>query len=349
MKIEKKVMGTLNKCYCVAPLHYNNEDYVLVAAEKQDPCYLFDLKGDKVDTIWEGPGGVMSMVQVPGSNGQFLSTHKFFSPNDSKEAKIIVCTPENSKWNVNTLVELPFVHRFDILTSNGKNYLIACALKSGHEYKNDWEHPGRIFVAELPDNLTDYNEENQLKLEILKEGLTKNHGYTRYEENGQISCVVSTDNGIFRITPPTESCTSWNVETLTEDAGSDAALVDLNGDGIPELCALAPFHGPDIKIYEKKTGKYEVAYRYDKPAEFTHAIYGGDFGSGKAFIVGHREGERDLLMFTFDSENKTYKYELIDHDRGPANVLRIAGENKEILVAANRETDEIAMYTITDI
>lgn len=343
MKIEKKVIGHLTKCYCVAPLHMNGQDYFMVAAEKQDPCYLFDLDGNKVDTVWEGPGGVMSMVQVPGSNGQFLATHKFYSPNDSKEARIVVATPQAEGWKINTLAELPFVHRFDILEKDDKKYLIACTIKSDHEYKNDWTHPGKIYVAALPDDLTIFSEEHQLQFACLKDGLTKNHGYTRFDGDGKISSIVSSENGIFRIYPP-EGGNDWVVETLTTDSASDAGLADLNGDGEYELAVLAPFHGPEIKIYQKRADGYEVAYRYDKPAEFTHAIYVGECDGRQMFIAGHREGARDLLAFYW--ENGAYTYDIIDHDAGPANVLRVKSADRELLVAANRETDEIAMYNI---
>ena len=81
----------------------------------------------------------MTMVQIPGSNGEFLATHKFYSPNDSKEAKIILASPKGKNdWAVKTIADLPFVHRFDILTRGGVNYIVACALKSGHEFKDDW-------------------------------------------------------------------------------------------------------------------------------------------------------------------------------------------------------------------
>ena len=55
MQVKKKVISSLTKCYSIAPLHYHNRDYFLVAAEKQDPCYLFDMEGNRVDTIWEKP------------------------------------------------------------------------------------------------------------------------------------------------------------------------------------------------------------------------------------------------------------------------------------------------------
>lgn len=349
MKAVKKVIGKLNKCYSIAPLTYEGEEYFLVAAEKQDPCYLFDTEGNKVDTVWEGPGGVMSMVQVPGSNGQFLATHKFYSPNDSKEAKIVIVTPKaKGDWEVRTLVELPHVHRFDIVKRNGVNYLIACALKSGHEFKEDWSMPGKVYAAVLPEDLSSFDDENQLKLTVLKENMLKNHGYYRVVEDGVETSVVSADCGVFQFIPPENKDSEWEIKTLITDATSDAALVDLDEDGEKELLTLAPFHGEKIRIYKKMDGEFKQVYEYEKTAEFTHAIYAGTLLGKPAAVVGHRKGERNLIAFTYDKEAGAYKSEILDYDCGSANVYHYIKDGRDIIIGANREIDEIAMYEIEE-
>ncbi len=349
MKIEKKVISNLTKCYSIAPLTYQGREHILVAAEKQDPCYLFDLDGNLEDKVWDGPGGVMSMVQVPGTDGQFLSTYKFYSPNDSKEAKIVIVTPRGKgDWEIRTLVSLPHVHRFDILTRDGKNYLIACALKSGHEFKEDWSTPGKVYGAELPEDLSVFDEEHQLPLTVLKENMLKNHGYYRILEDGVPTALVSSNEGILRFTPPARGETKWTIETLLESPASDAVLVDLDEDGEKELCVLAPFHGEQVSIYKKLDGAYTKVYDLPEPAEFTHAIYGGNLCGRPAFVVGHRKGKRNLLAIRYDKEARGYAVQVIDEDRGPANVFHYTHNGNDILIATNREVDEVAYYTITE-
>lgn len=275
MKVEKKVIGNLAKCYSIAPLHYQGIDYFLVAAEKVGRCILFDLDGNEVDTVWTEPGGAMSIVQVPGTDGQFLSTYKCYSPNDSKEAGIVYVTPRGKgDWLVTTLVVLPHVHRFDILERGGVRYLIACTLKSGHEFKDDWSKPGKVYAAVLPENLNIFNQENPLHMEVIKDGLTKNHGYYRVDLDGTPGSVVSAEDGVFLFTPPAEPGRRWGVECLLDTPASDALLADLDGDGEQELAVIAPFHGDSISIYKKEDGHYRNAYAYDKPAEFAHSILG---------------------------------------------------------------------------
>lgn len=347
MKVEKKVISNLTKCYSIAPLHYNDADYFLVAAEKVDRCLLFDLDGNEVDTVWSQPGGVMSMVQVPGTNGQFLATHKFYSPNDSKEAKIVIVTPiEKGHWEVRTLVQLPHVHRFDIVERNGVHYLIACALKSGHEYKEDWSMPGKVYAAVLPDDLSSFDEEHPLSLTVLKDNMLKNHGYYRVRENDMDTCIISADCGVFQFIPPENPDADWEIHELLSTAASDAVLVDLDQDGEKELAVLSPFHGNQISIYKKKDGQFEKVYEYEKSADFTHAIYGGDLCGKPSVVIGHRKGERDLIVFTYNMDNQQYEAEVIDHDCGPANVFHYIKDGTDIIISANREIDEVAMYTL---
>ena len=345
MKVNKIKTHELEKNYSICPLHYNGADHMLVAAEKVNKCLLFDLDGNLEETVWEEPGGVMTMVQVPGSNGEFLATHKFYSPNDSKEAKIVLASPKGKNdWEIKTIADLPFVHRFDILTSGGVNYIIACALKSGHECKDDWSSPGKIWVGVLPEDLSGINENNQVELTPLKEDLLKNHGYCRVEEDGQVWAAVGTENGIFKVVPPAEKGGEWTVETLTEDPASDMTFVDFDDDGELEMLVFTPFHGEIVKIYKKTEGKYSCIKTFDKTYEFAHGIWGTRiFGKGVA-ILGHRKGERDLLACTYNGED--YVMEVLDHNVGPANVRVYEKPGKVGLVATNREIDEIAFYEI---
>ncbi|MCD8299663.1 MAG: hypothetical protein LUC41_00565, partial [Clostridiales bacterium] len=69
--MEKRVLANLEKCYSIAPLMYKGEPHILVAAEKHDRCILFDAEGNERETVWTEPGGVMTMVHVPGTDGQF--------------------------------------------------------------------------------------------------------------------------------------------------------------------------------------------------------------------------------------------------------------------------------------
>lgn len=346
MKVTKKVIGELEKCYSLARLQYNGSEHFLVAAEKVNKCELFDLDGNYEETVWEQPGGVMTMVQVPESNGQFLATHKFYSPNDSKEASIVIATPlGKNDWEIRKLTDLPFVHRFDILKSHGKQYLIACALKSGHEFKGDWSMPGKVYAAMLPEDLSAFDEEHQLELTVIKEDMLKNHGYYRHVDEKGESAVISCESGVFQFYPPEEEDSQWRIVQLIDVPASDALLLDFDQDGEEELAVISPFHGNKLSIYKKKEGRFSEVYTYPENLDFLHAIFGGTICGKPMLIVGHREGERYLLAISCDVRGN-YSAQELDRGCGAANVLHFVNRGKDVIVAANREINEIAMYTL---
>lgn len=349
MNIEKKIIGHLTKCYSIAPLHYNEKDFFLVAAEKQDPCYLYDLDGNQIEKIWDGPGGVMSMVQIPQTNGEFLATFQFYSPNDSKEAKIVRVVPnKDGTWTPQVLAKLPHVHRFDLLESNGLIYIIACTLKSGHTHKDDWSSPGKVYAALLPKDLSNFSEEHPLKFTVLKENMLKNHGYYRCQESGQDTALISCEEGIFQFFPPTRPGGAWEIHHILDTPASDAVLVDLDGDEKKELCVISPFHGDKVSIYSNDGSKYKKVYDYPEPAEFSHAICSCSLCNTPAFVFGHRKGKRNLIAITYNKNTGTFQETLLDTDCGPANVYYYQKNGKDIIISTNREINEIAMYLITD-
>ncbi len=158
IKFTRHSIAEIEKCYSVCPITLRGTKGFLVATEKAGGCFFFNLEGKLVEQIWQDPGGVMSLVPVPGKTDQFLSTQEFYGPNDSLKARIVLAYILDGKWQVKTVAELPFVNRLDVLVTPEKNYLIACTLKSGHEYKEDWTHPGKVFIAELPEDLVFFRE-----------------------------------------------------------------------------------------------------------------------------------------------------------------------------------------------
>lgn len=339
MRAEKKVLGELTLCYCVAPLEFRGKRHFLVASEKQHPCLLFDEQGVCVDQVWDGPGGTMTMVQLPGVDGAFLATHRFYSPNDNKQASIVLCRWAEGRWQVRTLLDLPGVHRFDLLERGGVRYLIACTIKSDYEYKDDWRFPGKVWAAVLPDDLTDRPEDFRLEARVIAEGLTKNHGYSRHGCSG----IVTAEEGVFRFTPPETPAGEWTCEKLLDQPTSDALLLDFDGDGAEELLTLSPFHGDTLTVFKRMPDGWQPVFTYEKKIEFAHAICAAVFGGRPMAIVGHRKGDRDLLAIRYDGG---YRVELLDHDVGPANALSYELAGKTCILAANREINQIARYVL---
>ena len=81
------------KCYVLVYTGVQGKQHLLVAGEKHAPCYLLDLEGNLIDTVWEEPGGVMTMVAIPDRDGMFLATHQFILP----------MTPSRQGWFVQSM------------------------------------------------------------------------------------------------------------------------------------------------------------------------------------------------------------------------------------------------------
>ena len=65
MRVQKKVVARLNKCYSVGEVVHEGRRCLVVASDQPDPCLLLDEDGTVLEHVWEGPGDVMTLEAVP--------------------------------------------------------------------------------------------------------------------------------------------------------------------------------------------------------------------------------------------------------------------------------------------
>ena len=386
MQFEKKFLTELNRCYATGQIEYNGERLALLATEGEGACFAYAAPDyDQQRIVWSAPGGTMSFVPLSGTNGEFLSNQKFFRMFQWEEATIVWVRPQaDGTFAVKELFTLPYIHRFDVLTAaDGSQYFIGCTLATKKETKEDWSSPGKIYVAELPADLN-----QPIHLTVLKDGLTQNHGYSRVTWNGHEASMVGAREGAFIVTPPAAAGQDWTIEQIMDWPVSDLAAIDLDGDGELEIATIEAFHGQYYRIYKLKGGHYERIYEHPEASEFYHVVVSATLRGRPAFIGGCRRGKMQLFCVTAadsagcgagcgarngagvggaaeaeaeissgtgmvgQSESQaavlTLETTLIDEGVGPSNVSVINEADRDVIVSANREKGEAALYFVTD-
>jgi len=345
MKFKKKILGKIDSCYASSSNVVDSKRNIIFATEGTGPCYMYSEPNFEQSTIWDAPGGTMSIIPIPGKNGDLLAIQNFFPTYQSANALIVWAHPKkDGTWSVKTLLCLPYVHRFDILTVGEVNYLICATLCSTKQFTDDWSDPGKIYVGVLPDDLS-----QTIELKVIKEGLTKNHGYARAIWNGKTSSMITCEEGVFAITPPQSPNGDWTIETVLERPVSDIAVIDIDGDGIDELVTIEPFHGGNFLINKKIGDHYEVVYKYPQEMEFGHVVWGGKLRGIPTIIGGYRSLKKELFYIQCQSTSPLkFKTETIESGTGPSNIAVLNGENEDIIIASNHGINEAALYFVTN-
>ena len=229
------------------------------------------------------------------------------------------------------------------------NYLLVCCLKSGHSYKNDWRFAGACFAAELPDDLSEFNDGHLLELSLVQDGMLRNHGFSRAVWGGHEAAVIGCEQGTFLMEPPRVRGTEWTVTNILPVPSSDAVLIDFDGDGKLELGLISPFHGNSLTIWHlNEFGYYVPQWKYgvpEKETEMLHATWADMILGKPTWIVGWRKGTKCSIAITWDAEAGDYRAETFDSNTGMANAMHfVRSDGKEIVVGTNREIDEVAYY-----
>lgn len=342
MNITKQHLDILKRCYSASSVIVNDELNILLASEaslaEPQACYAYSGKHfQKRETVWKYGGGCMAMVAIPNKQNEFIAIKDFYlgvSPSLSRLVHLKYDKVEG--WLENTILHLPYLHRFEIVNKDNELYVVAATIADKKEHKDDWSVGGSIYIGKLSNEVLD------LKLELFKNNLFRNHGFTKQVKDGKDYVYFGSDEGLFKLSPNE----NWKFEQLLDIPVGEIAVGDINQDGNDELITIEPFHGDKINIYEFKNDKYEVVYTYPYVINFAHALVATTFRNIPTFVGGVRRENADLFYIQY--ENGKYQEHIIDKNVGPANLCVVNCEEYDVIVSANHSENEAAIYLVRD-
>ena len=278
MEFTKHHLCELPHCYAVTTIEIDGKMKYVLATDDDGPCYSIDSESHEIETAWEGPGGTMSLVPLPGKNGEFLASQRFFPGFNAPDCEIVLLKRVDGKWITEPWLKMPYVHRFDILERGGAYYLLCCTLAESKTDEQDWSKPGGLFVAELS---SDFSAPKELRQ--IAEGMTRNHGYCRIQRGDYFCALTACDEGVFEVVPPKDRNGEWSARRILDKMVSDIAVCDIDGDGLLELATIEPFHGTDFVVYHKEGDGYKEMYRYPEKMAFVHVVWADFFAENPFF------------------------------------------------------------------
>lgn len=345
MKISKIVLNKMKRVYAVCSIDIHGKTHFLAAPGGHGECLLFSPPDWDVSTAWIGPGGTMGLVPMPDRKNTLIAIQEFFPIYKSENAGIYYAeVPDNKRdlWNFNRIIDLPFVHRCNIVNIDKSPYLIASTLCGGKRFIEDWSKPGAVYVGKLPD----YSSDKCLLSPIL-EGIYKNHGMYKTTDNENHQLIfISGSQGIFQIKIPDKEGDIWSSERIIGCEVSDVCFFDVDNDEIEEMVTIEPFHGNTLVIYKKFKSNWLPVYHTE--INFGHALWCGIFLGTPSIIYGSRGGSKELSLLHYKSGKENFDMEKIILDEGgaPAQITVVHKKNHELILVSNNGLGEVTLYKV---
>lgn len=340
MKFIKTKLDDITRCYCTSHIDIDDKCYMFFASENPNSVcnsYLLDENMEK-QTVWENDrGGCMSIIPIKGKKGEFLAVNEFYLKVSPSLTKLVRGKKTENGWEVKDLFNLPYLHRFDVLNIEGKNYVVCATIARDKTFKDDWSRPGQVYVGELPEDL----ENNNVVLHQVADDLYRNHGYCKGIYNGQECGYFGSDQGLFRLTLEDGK---WQFNKVLSGNIGEVAINDIDNDGNEEIMTIEPFHGNQIYVYKLIDGEYKRVYQYGNEIDFAHALVSTQLTGKNCFVAGIRRKDCEIFVLTY--ENDKFVEHLVEKNVGPANLDVVHHNGKEYILAANHTANEAAIYEV---
>ena len=344
MQFEKIKLDDMERCYAASSLVVQGKLFAVFASESiNGPCYAYT--GEKFtqkEVIWEKAGGTMSIVQIPRRDGEFIAVQRFFPGFQSSESKLVWGKRGPAAWEVKDLVNLPYVHRFDLFSVENEILLFAAILCGSKKDREDWSDPGKILVGRLP-----AKPEEGVTFKEIYSGQTRNHGYCRGRWQGNDAAFWSSDDGLFAAATPGKKDGQWHITKLIDRPVSDVAICDLDGCGEDELITIEPFHGNQFVVNKKTANGYEIVWRYPNEIDFAHTVVGCSLLGKPAVLGGIRRKNGELFVLRHEN-GRGFFTTIVEEGVGTSNAAVAKVDGTDIIIAANHTKNEAAIYFVKE-
>jgi len=334
---EKIKLLSMPNIYTANAFEINNKLYIGIGPERKGGASLVEFSSCSVTQIGDGPGGMMSLIPIPGKENMLISVMGLFPPFKGKEAGIYRHKFEEGKWTTTKVINLPFAHRCEIIQVDQINYLFSATVSEYKEEPADWSKPGQVFLTRL-----DNPDQEKWDTQLLSNTIYRNHGMIKATINGKPSICVSGTEGIFAFSPDKKGEITAN--QLFNSAVSEFVFLDIDGNREDELVTIEPFHGNSLNIYRRTSKGWEKIY--DAPLSFGHGLSSGMLAGIPSIAVGNRSGDASLDLFRPSGSKEGFERICVEEATGTTQTQFFRHQGKDYLLSANQLKSEAALYYV---
>ena len=335
--IRKQVILEIKNVYTANAFTDDNRFLVGAGSETEPVVQLYDLESGRIENLDQCPGGMMSLVPVPGAPRNLVSVMGLFPPFMGKDAGLFLHQKQGDRWHTSRTMGLPFAHRCEFLPNTERNILIAASVSKFKENPADWSQPGELHAVKMLEDLS-----GPWESELIDSSIVRNHGMGRYWIDGTEHLCVSGVEGVFSIALSQKN--SIELKSLFEKEVSELTFIDLDGDGKSEMITIEPFHGSVLNMYKEVNGVWEL--KFTAPLSFGHGLSSGFFNGDPVVLVGNRRESGNLEMFTVKDINKSIVVKVvIEKDVRPTQTQVFSFGSRDYILSANQKNNEVALYT----
>lgn len=345
MKIKKRKLADLDMVYAVRAVDIGGRTHLMAASESRGgKCLLFSPPDWRMSVAWDGPGGAMSLVPVPGRPGAVMAIQKFFPIFESEDAGLYCARAGDdptSPWQLDRIADLPFAHRLEVVDVAGTPFMVAASVCGGKDFRDDWSNPGAVYVAPVAEDPA-----GGVALVCVLHGISRNHGVhvTAFDDNPL--ALIAGAEGLFALRIPGDKDGPWQSERWLHDEIGDVFAADLTGDGQRELVTIEPFHGNRLAVYQRAGGAWRSIY--ETGVDFGHVVWAGRLLGENVIIAGSRGGDRELAVLRVTATDPFAAERIVlDAGVGPTQIAVVKQRDVTLILSANHGAGEVALYELT--